>query len=196
MRPLRSSGLTACLVGGLLAAAACGDDPPENEIQQARSAIDAARAGGADEYAHADLAAAEDALKGARDAIGQHDYRLALNDAIGSREQAQIAAKETADRRAAIRTDAEHALRDASAALVEAKNWVKAADTARVSARLLSDAHASIDVGEKAVQEARAAVAQGNYREVPSSLKGPTQRLTSTIRDLDAARSATPRKRR
>ena len=83
-------------------------------MQQAQGAIDAARAAGADAYAHTEFTAAQDALKQAREAAGQHDYQSALNHALDSRERAQNAAKEAADRKATARGDAERAMEDRS----------------------------------------------------------------------------------
>src|ERR687887_2904186 len=100
----RSFALAAALT-----AAACGD-PPEKEMQQAQGAIDAARAAGADDYANEELTAAQAALKRANDAVEQHDYRLALNNALDARERAQNAAKQAADGKAVARTEAEHTL--------------------------------------------------------------------------------------
>src|SRR4029077_14429983 len=60
--------------------AACGGDPPDKEMQQAQSAIDAARTGGADQYARDEFTAAQDALKRAQEAVTERDYRLALNN--------------------------------------------------------------------------------------------------------------------
>ena len=48
-----------------------------------------------------EFAAATTALKNANDAVRQRDYRLALNHALESREQAQNAARDAADTRAA-----------------------------------------------------------------------------------------------
>src|SRR3989442_15604446 len=118
-------------------AAACGE-PPEKEMQQAQGAIDAARAVGADEYAHDEFVAAQDALKHAREAVDQRDYRLALNHAIDSRERAQNAAKEAADHKAVARGDADRALTDAVGALNEARAKLKAAETRRAPAATLA----------------------------------------------------------
>ena len=71
---------------------ACGGEPPDKEMQQAQGAIDAARAAGADQYAHEEFAAAQEALTHANEAVEQRDYRLALNHALDSRERAQNAA--------------------------------------------------------------------------------------------------------
>ena len=61
-----------------LSGAACGDDPPDKEMQAAQAAIDAARAAGADQYSHDELVASQEALAHAKDAVTQRDYRLAL----------------------------------------------------------------------------------------------------------------------
>ena len=76
---------------------ACGE-PPDKEMHQAQGAIDAARAAGADTYAPDEFKAAVDALARAQDAVAQRDYRLALNNALDSRERAQNAARMGADR--------------------------------------------------------------------------------------------------
>src|SRR5205807_5231258 len=97
--------LLSVAIAAAIGNAACGD-PPDKEMQQAQGAIDAARAAGADQYAHADFVAAQEALKRAQDAVDQRDYRLALNHALDSRERAQNAVKAAADQKAAARTDA------------------------------------------------------------------------------------------
>src|SRR2546428_14104665 len=102
-------------------------------MQRAQAAIDAARAAGADQYAREDFAAAQEALKHAREAVDQHDYRLALNYALDSRERAQSAAKLAADQKATARTDAGRTLADASAALAEARGKPKAAEAAHLA---------------------------------------------------------------
>src|SRR5436190_23929156 len=103
-----------------LSSFACGGDPPDKEIQQASNALDAARAAGADRYAVEEYTAAVEALKNARAAVDQRDYRLALNDALDSRERAENAGRLAVDGKAAARSAAERALTAASAALAAA----------------------------------------------------------------------------
>jgi hypothetical protein len=165
-------------------------------MQQAQGAIDAARAAGADDYAHDEFMAAEGALKRAREAVEQRDYRLALNNALDSRERAQNAAKEAADQKTAARDEAQRALAAASTALAQTKAKLKAAEAARVAVRNLSDARRIVADGDKAVQEARASFDQGNYRAVTSAMTGSTARLAAADRDLDAAAGLAPRRRR
>src|SRR5499426_252867 len=78
-------GLTAVLL-----ISACGD-PPDKELQQARSAIESARGAGAEVYARDEFSAAETALKGATEAVDQRDYRLALNRALEARARLKTA---------------------------------------------------------------------------------------------------------
>lgn len=178
-----------------LAASACGD-PPDKEIQQAQGAIDTAKAAGADQYARDELAAAEKALKDANDAVGDRDYRLALNHALDAREHAQTAAKQAGDGKAAARADADRVLRDAVQALDEARARLKAAEAARVTPRTLADARRLIADGEGTVQEARTAFQSGRYGDVADILAGTTTHLLATARDLGSAAAASGHRRR
>jgi len=171
-------------------------EPPDKEMQQAQGAIDAARAAGADEYAHDEFAAAQDALKRAQDAVNERDYRLALNHALDSRERAQNAAKESANHKATARSDAERALADANAALADARGKLKALEAARVPAAKLAGARTAIETGDSGVQKARAAFGRGEYLAAIDLAKGATAGLRGTARDLEAAAPATAHRRR
>src|SRR6266851_3754772 len=144
----------------VLMGAACGD-PPDKELQQARSAIESARGAGADVYAREEFSAAETALKNATEAVDQRDYRLALNRALDARERALSAAKEAVTRKAAVRTDASRALALAGRTLDETRTKLKSAEAARVPAKVLAPARRTIADTDLAVQEARTAFGQG-----------------------------------
>ena len=185
----------AFLVTVALVAVGCGD-PPDKEIQQAQGALAAARAAGADQYAHDEFVAAEDALKHARGAVDERDYRLALNHALDSRERAQNAAKEAADHKAMVRTDADRALAGATAALHEARANLKAAELARAPARSLAEARRIIAHCDETVQKARATFDRGDYLAVASIVGDARTRLLATARDLETqARPAAKRRR-
>ena len=109
---------------------ACGE-PPDKEMHQAQGAIDAARAAGAETYAPDEFKAAVDALTRAQDAVAQRDYRLALNNALDSRERAQNAAKMAADGKAAARSAAERLLADVTSAIAVSAARLQAAEAAR-----------------------------------------------------------------
>ena len=117
--------------------AGCSDDPPTKEIQQAQQAIDTARDAGAAQYATQEFTAAEGALKRAQDSVTGNDYRQALNDALDARDRAQTAAKDTAERKAVAKTDADRALHDAALAVIDAHARLRAAENARRPLRVL-----------------------------------------------------------
>jgi hypothetical protein len=109
---------------------ACGS-PPHKEIDQAQGAIDAARAAGAEKFAPTEYAAAQTSLKQANDAVEQRDYRLALNHALESREQAQNAARTAADTRARMRGDTERAIAEVASLMVQTRNRLSSLPPAR-----------------------------------------------------------------
>ncbi len=185
--------LSLALVAAI-ASAACGD-PPEKEMQQAQGAIDAARAAGADQYAREEFTAAEEALKRARDAVDQRDYRAALNAALDARERAQTAAKEAVNGKATARVDAEKAIVAAAAALSDARARLKTAESGRAGARPVTTVRRAITDEETAVQEARTAFDKGDYAVSIDKAKAAAARLHASIRDLDATAPTTGRRR-
>src|SRR6185436_789496 len=84
----RSLACVACVVAAL--AAGC-EEPPDKEIGEAQGAIAAARAAGAERYAVTEFTAATTELTQANEAVAARDFRLALNHALESREQARAA---------------------------------------------------------------------------------------------------------
>ena len=174
---------------------ACGGDPPDKEIQQAQNAIDQARAAGADRYAVEEYSAAVDALKNAHAAVDQRDYRLALNDALDSKERAENSAKLAVDGKAAARSAAEKALTAANAAVTAADAKVKSAVTAHPAARGLADARAALDEAQMHVQEARTAITSGDYYAALSAASAATQSAKVATDKLEAPNAATPRRR-
>jgi Domain of unknown function (DUF4398) len=176
-------------------ASACAG-PPDKEIQQAQAAIDAAKAAGADRYAPDDFNAARDALKLAADAVTQRDYRLALNHALDARERAQSASKDTTERKAAVRVEADRAMAAVGPALSEAHVRLTAAEAAHVSPRTLAEARHTIAGVDQAVQKAGAARDRGDYLDAVELLKSAMPRLQGVAKDLEAVTPATPRRRR
>jgi len=179
----------------VLLSASCGD-PPDKELQQARSAIESARGAGAEVYARDEFSAAETALKNATEAVDQRDYRLALNRALDARERAQNAEKEAASRKAAARTEASRAVAAAGRALDEARARLKTAEGARVAARVVTTARRSIADNDVAVQEARTAFGQGDFAHATEVAAAATTHLRTLAKDLESATAPPSRRRR
>ena len=194
MRRLRRA-LVSFAVSAAVVSAACAD-PPDREIQQAQGAIDAARAAGADQYARDEFAAAEDALKRAREAVDQRDYRQALNNALDARERAQTAAKDTVNQKAIARADAEKALAEATAALAQSRAKLKNAEGGHVAPKTLAAATRSVSEHEQRVQDARAAFDRGDYLAAIDQARSAVADLRATAHDLETAPTTGTRRRR
>jgi methionyl-tRNA synthetase len=179
----------------VLMTAACGGEPPNKEIQQARTALDAAVAAGADHWAAEELSAAQEALKRADEAVAQRDYRLALNHALDSLERAQGARQEATTRKAAARDQADRAIGGATSVLTATTAKIKTLEP-RTPARTLSTARAAVTTAEEHVQEARAAYGRGDWQAAGTATAAAMQALTAANSELDAlAPAQKPRKR-
>ena len=195
MPSARACGLPF-LIGLTLFSIACGGEPPDNEIQQAQGALDAARAAGADRYAVDEFKAAEDALKRAHDAVADRDYRLALNNALDSRDRAQNAVRQAAAGRAAQRVEADRSLSAAIDALAAARTRTKGAEGSRPAAKALDAARAAISHAEALLQEARSAFDKSDYMVAAAQARAVTNALTVATSDLDAAAAGSTHRRR
>ncbi len=171
--------------------------PPDKEMDQARGAIDSARAAGANQYAPDEYSAAVASLKHSEDAVQQRDYRQALNYALDSREQAQNAARIAGNQKAAVRSQAEREMHDLGPVLEQAHARLKAADTPRSRrSRALQAERQAVEAADASVQKARAAMAREDYLGARDAMRGVMDQLRSTIRQIDAAAQAPAAKRR
>ena len=166
-------------------------------MDQAQGAIDAARAAGADRYAITEYSAATEALKNANAAVGVGDYRLALNFALESREQAQNAARGAADAKARVRGEVEHAITEITALIAQARTRLMAAERARVARRLLQQPRDDLTTAEAALQKAGEAVAAEDYLLAREALNGVKERVDAALMAINETMSPrTPARRR
>jgi len=185
----RWCSVTAVILSSLLTAGlmtGCGDDPPTKEIQQAQQAIDTAKSAGAERYAADEFNAAQTALKHAQDSVVARDYRQALNDALDARDRAQTAAKDGADKKAAVKEEVDRSLHDTALAIVDARAKLRAAETARRPQRVLIPVRRSIADAETHVQEARTAFDHGDYLDAQSLLTTTRTKLGDSVRVLES----------
>ncbi len=171
-------------------------NPPDKEMNQARGAIEAARAAGADQYAPEEYNAAVAALKHSEDAVQQRDYRQALNYALDSREQAQNAARTAANQKAVVRSEVEREIRDLQAVLDTAHARLKATETPRTRrTRTVPAERRTIESADAAVQKARAAIGMQDYIGAREAMKGISDQVRAAMRQIEQA-AATPGARR
>jgi hypothetical protein len=187
------------LICALVFCAACSE-PPQKEIDRAQGAIDAARAAGADQYAVEAFTAATSALHQAHEAVQQRDYRLALSRALDANERALEAAKEGANGKARARAEAEGLLSMTATSIQQLQTKMKAGEAARLpAAQLERGKHLRTDA-DRGLQEARAAVKEGNYLAAMKRTQELQARITAEIKAIDdaieARSSRTKRNRR
>jgi hypothetical protein len=191
---MRRSLLCAALLAACLASACAV--PPDKEINQAQGAIDAARAAGAERYAEAELAAATTSLTRANDAVAQRDYRMALNNALESREHAQNAARDAAANRARLRAAVERALTEITDLADRANGRVAEAQRARVSRLTIRSIRQELSQVNTALQKAGAAATAEDYVTAEAALAGVKDQLSKAIASLDASITSQSSRRR
>ena len=164
-------------------------------MQQAQGAIDAARAVGAEEYAHDEFIAAEDALRQAHDAADARDYRLALNHALDSLERAQTAAREASEQKATLKLSADRTMTAAAEAISRAEARLKGADPNR-GAQRTANLRRGVEHAKALLQEARAAMTAGKYGDAERDAKAALVALApvSSSNEGTPAKSAPRRK--
>ena len=183
VRPLRAWVLA------LLLLTACGT-PPHKEMNDAQAAIDAARAAGADRYAPDEFKAALNSQSLATQAVEQRDYRLALNHALESRENAQNATRVAGEAQDRLRGELDRLTTEIKGLLAQASGRLAAAEKARVSRRITADARRSIAAVNDDLQKASAAAQRQDFTAAQTALAGAKQRITQTIAQLDTATRA------
>jgi hypothetical protein len=182
-----------------LALCAACSEPPQKEIERAQGALDAARAAGADQYASQTFNAATAALQQAQAAVAQNDYRLALSHALDANERALEAAKEAANGKARVRSEAEAALTQVTASLQQLQTRLKAAEAARLPPAQLAPRRRAAADAQRVLQEARTNVTNGNYLAARDALKDLPARIGTEMSAIDeaiAARGARGQRRR
>jgi hypothetical protein len=163
----------------LLSVVAGCSGPPQKELDQARSAVDAARTAGAERYASTEFAAAASSLDKAIGAVAQSVYRQALNYALDSRQRAVEAERQAVDGRTRAKTSTEALYGEVAAAANRLQSALRTAETA-APAKLLRAGQASLKDARGRLQKASAAISAGNYADA-------TQMLTDVRGKIDAA---------
>jgi hypothetical protein len=164
-------------------------------MDQAQGAIDAARAAGADRYASTEFAAATTALENANAAVDQGDYRLALNYAIESREQAQNAARVAADTRAKVRGEVERSIAEVNALIDQVSAWIDSPASARTP-RTRRTAQQIVKQATADVQKAGSAMQAEDYAGAQKLLAAARERLQKAVPPPPATTAAQSTRRR
>ncbi|HET7694199.1 MAG TPA: DUF4398 domain-containing protein [Vicinamibacterales bacterium] len=164
--------------------------PPQKEIDQARSALDAARGAGAERYASAEYAAAASSLDKANAAVAQRDYRQALNYALDSRQRAVEAERQAADGRARAKAQTEALYGEVASMTNRLQTALRSAETA-VPAKSLRAGQASLRDARAHLQKASAAISAGNFEEATKLLtdvRGKVEPALTNVQNIPRAK--------
>lgn len=193
-RRSRRATLLLSLVAPLLLSACAA--PPNREIADAQTAIKAADAANAAQYAPESYKSAADAYRLANEAVMKGDYRLALNKALESRERAQTAAREADEARIRIRDEVRRRMADLAVLLATASTRIEEAERARVSRQVIRESREAMTQLNEDVQEASAAANAEEYARAQPLVDAVEARLNEIIARLDAALKAQSPKRK
>lgn len=193
-RSSRGATVGACLIAACLTSACAA--PPNREIADAQSALKAASAAGAEQFAPAAFKSAAESYRLANEAVMQEDYRLALSHALESRERAQAAEREAAAARDEIRDDAQRRMANVATLLARAGTRLDQAEAERVPARIVRDARQTLARLNRDVQEADAVLQDEDYATAQRVLAAVERELEALIASLEEALAAQSQKRK
>jgi hypothetical protein len=153
--------------------------PPQKERDQADSAIAAAKAADAAQYAPEDLKKAETSLAEYNSAVSQGDYRLALSHAISARDFAYTAAKVAGERKAAARGEAERLIVDFEGLIMVARTRVGGAPA--LPPPVLTRTKTTLRTADKRLQEARSLLDKQDFKGVVTLLQSTVQTMKKDL---------------
>ncbi len=167
-----------------LALSACAA-PPEAEMNEARQALEASRAAGAERYAPGEYGQAAAAVQRSERFVTEGDYRQALSAALEARELSEAATAAATRGKEAARAAAEHALQQAQASLTAARAFTDAATEKppRTHPERLhvSEVRRAIVSANVSLQKAREAMGREEYGAVSEALEGVPARLSAVL---------------
>ena len=167
-----------------LSLAACAA-PPEAEMTEAREALAAARAAGAEQYAAEEYRQAAAVMQRSERFVTEGDYRQALSAALEAREAAGAAAASARRAKEAARAAATAAMEQAQASLAGARAFTDAATAkpprTRPERLHVSEVRRAIVVANVAVQKAREAMGREDYPAASQALEGVRARLDEVM---------------
>jgi hypothetical protein len=125
-------------------------------------------------------------------AVAAGDYRLALNDALESREQAQNAARGAADAKARVRAEVDRAAAEITTLVMQGRIQLAAAERVRAPRRVLDEQASPSRQMKKQGRRSRP-----DYLGAHAALEGGKERVEAAIAAInDAMPARSPQRRR
>lgn len=190
---MKSLSWGSMLVVGLLLAG-CASAPTE-QLKAAQQALQAADSAEADVYVADLYRAAQDSLAAAQVEIEAQNARFALSRDYKRAEQllqfvtemAQQAVVQVADRKEALRTEAEALIAEARKALMQTHELLGRAPRGKEGAIALVSIREDATSTENLLNEAEAALARGDIFQAHQLAQQAQDRATGLVNELNAA---------
>ena len=170
------------IVSLLLVLAGCSG-PPQKELDQARDALAAAKAAGADRYAPAEYSAAASSLDKANAAVDQRDYRQALNYALDSRQRAVEAERLAPEGKARAKSATEALYGTVASSTNRLQTALRTAETA-APPKALRAGQAVLKEARAHLQKASAAITAGNFEDATRTLAAVREKVDTALSDV------------
>lgn len=183
MRKFAGAALLACIA---LLAVSCAQ-PPEEEINAAQAALDAAKQAQADVYASGTYQSASTALSDARSKVDGGDYEGAKADAIRAKELADRSVSEASAAKQRMRDDAQAVINRVSPALADARAAVEAAPSGKGADSDLDQLRADISQAESSLSSARSDLNAGKFNTALESAKSAESRVSGIKSSVEMA---------
>ena len=135
------------------------------------------------------------ALTQANEAVTARDYRLALNYALESREQAQNAARTAADTRAKLRGDVERSIAEAKSQMAQARARMEGPSGAQIPRSTRRTAQQRLKQLEGELQKADAGLQAEKYMEAERLLMGVKKQIQSVVTTISRGPSSQSQRR-
>jgi len=177
--------LTLTAIAGLLLIIAGCAEPPQQEIDEAKAALEAAKSAEADIYVPDMYNAAKKALDDALALVEEGDYDEAKTLLISAKESAVKAAEAVAGKKEEIKNEVEEMLAGIPEAVKETKNLWKKAPRGKGTREALEMIKRDIEAAEAAVPEVTATLESGDYlgaRQKAQSIMGKLNSLQAELK--------------
>jgi Domain of unknown function (DUF4398) len=171
-------------------------EPPLKEIDEARSAVEAAQAAGAETYAAEDYAGAAATLQKARASVDQRDYRQALSYAIDARQRAIEASRQVPEGRTRAKTAAETELKKTAESVTHLESLLRAAEDAGAPAQELRASSEALDAAKRVLQETRTTLDARKFAEANTLLRGVRENVDTAAKAVASIPQRSKGKRR
>ncbi|PIP37184.1 MAG: hypothetical protein COS92_08735 [Desulfobacterales bacterium CG07_land_8_20_14_0_80_52_14] len=168
---------------------ACGGQPPKQEIDASKAALQAAISGGAEQFAPDALKAAQDLMAKLDSQIEKKDYKAAKLTAIQVKEAADKAKAAIEAGKAKAKETSNALVNEINQGVEKAKGLIAEAEAAKIPADLLQPIKDQLVAAETGIGELSGMISEGKFNEIQgkaTAIKDQLGQLEQGIADAKA----------